>query len=51
VIDGIPLDKAKVYVKGRPDEQGKTYYDIFTGDLETSRQIAARSLENFLPIE
>jgi hypothetical protein len=50
MIDGIPLEKAKVYVRGRPDEHGKTYYDISTKDLETSRQIAAHSLENILPI-
>lgn len=40
-----------VYVRGIPDEQGKINFNISTRNIEASRQIAAHSLENFLPIE
>lgn len=49
LIGSRPLDT--VSVRGRPDDEGKIYFDIFTKDRNASRQMAAYSLEKLLPIE
>ena len=49
LINNLPLNS--VYVRGVPDKDGQIYFDISTSDIRSSQQIAAYSLEKFLPIE
>jgi len=49
LINNVPLEN--VQVRGVPDENGKIYFDVSTWDADASRQIAAHSLDNFLPIQ